>query len=106
MRKKSMTKTDASGDSSSHELEDAMGTQLSFLDFIDGPTPKQTTYLEIAACKNCSFSDVIEILFGVLIEETKCPKCGCKTLHKSDQRYINNWGYKYKTVLLGQKESI
>ena len=34
-------------------------------------------------CGNCGFSEVIIIVMGKSVRESKCSKCGCFELHKS-----------------------
>jgi len=38
---------------------------------------KDQTYKVFVLCKNCSFRGEIEVEKGLLVEEKKCPDCGC-----------------------------
>ena len=39
------------------------------------------TYEVSVYCSNCGYRDYISIPKGKLVKDTKCLKCGCKTLN-------------------------
>lgn len=51
---------------------------------------KIETYTAVVICENCNFNGHIEVNKGALIENHKCPNCGCTKLYRNrfDKFYV------------------